>query len=84
MNELDRFEHLARAARREGAPQVDVTEAVLRRLRDRPMRADASMAVVAAASSVAAAVTAAAAVQAWQGWQDPLVGLLCSMNTVLQ
>ncbi len=85
MNKQRRFEKLVAAAQADGPPVVDVSEAVLARLADRPARGwDLPMAIAATTSAAAAIVVVVYALRAWSGFQDPVAETLFCMNLVLQ
>jgi hypothetical protein len=87
MNRLEQFEHLARRARDEQAPALDVSRRVLRAIRLPQPRFEVYSPVLAAAaglSLVAASVVAALAVEYWLAWSDPISGLVQSFTLVLQ
>ena len=84
MNETNRLERLAQAARGEPPPRIDVTRRVLEAIAERQPTTDWPLAILAATSSIAAAIVAVAAVRAWLAWQDPLASLFRSLDVVLQ
>ncbi len=75
---------LGRAARKEPAPEVDVTEAVLRRVRTGSAPSMGALAIVAGVSAAAAAVVVAFALQAWWEWQDPFAQMFLGANLVIE
>ncbi len=83
MNDLGRLEPLIRAARAEVAPSVDVTAAVLARLRKPAAPKIHPLAVPSLIASAVAAAVAVMAVSSWADWQDPLARLLSSLDLVL-
>jgi hypothetical protein len=78
------LEELGELARRAPAPKVEVSFRVMRQLKEAQVPVDKPMAVFAALSTAAAAIILAYALQTWSTWQDPIAGLLSSMETVLQ
>jgi hypothetical protein len=76
MNEEQKLRQLARVARREPPPRVDVAEQVMARLRRREAQTTASLrplAWVAVAGATIAVPLAIAAGFAWQHLSDPLL-----------
>jgi hypothetical protein len=86
MNEWERFEKLVRSAREESIPPIDVSARVVRQLRlqVQPPPAYVALSIFAGISSAAAAVVGVVAYNAWLSMQDPIVGLLCSLDEVLR
>ncbi len=84
MNEERLLRRMGELARGESVPRFDVSGAVLRSIRTARLQSDAPLAIFAGISAMAAAVVLAYAVETWSAWQDPIAGLLCSMETVLQ
>lgn len=81
MNDLNALDTLARHARRERPPTVDVTDRVMACLpRPVPARRNLPLIVLTAASGAAAAVVAVIASQTWLELQNPLVELWRSME----
>ena len=85
MSDLGRFEELARTARADRPPQVDVVNGVIRRVRAARQRESVGplwpLAVAVSAASAAAFVLA---MQAWESARDPLTELFSSVGMVLQ
>ena len=85
MNELDAFEKLARSARAERHPPVDVAGDVLGAIAaGRPEPSRSIFWATAAAASVAAAVVAALAVRTWLNWHDPLREIFSPLTMVMR
>jgi hypothetical protein len=78
------LEELGELARQAPAPNVDVSFRVMPQIKEARVPVDRPMAVLAGLSAAAAAIVLAYAVQTWSTWQDPIAGLLSSMETVLQ
>jgi hypothetical protein len=81
------FERLARRARGEPAPRVNVTGrvmAAIRRSSYRVARVDSPMLVFAGAALAAAALVAVWALPAWDSVHDPLVALFKPLSLVLE
>ena len=85
MNALERFEELARRARREAVPSLDVGGRVIASLRQaEPVAASAPMFAFAGLSLAAASVMVALAVNALMTIADPLGSLFYSVTLVIQ
>lgn len=74
---------LAKLAREEPVPRVDVTADVMRAIRSEEPRVSPIFVAAAAISAAAAAVIAVFAVQAWSVWQDPVAQLFASVVEVM-
>jgi hypothetical protein len=90
MDELERLDEVARVARRERAPEVDVTAAVMARLAQPTPEAlavggggDATLGWFASLSAAAAVGVAFCSVEAWQGLDLSLLGLLDALWVVM-
>lgn len=86
MKSLDEFERLARTARAEPVPAIDVSGSVLRRLRTVavPRRWDRmSMWIAAGISVMAASAVISLVLDEWLPMVDPLAGLFQSMTLVM-
>ncbi len=86
MKSLEQFENLARAARAEPVPAIDVTARVMSRLRSgvRPRRwEDLPLWVMAGISALAAAVMVSVVLDEWLPMLDPLAGLFQPLTLVL-
>jgi hypothetical protein len=84
MNEHEFLQKLARAARWDSPPDINVVERVLGSIAAaRPRAFDPVLGYFAVAASVAAAVVVAWAIQNWLSMQDPLLALANSFNEVL-
>ena len=85
MNELKRFERLARRARRQPVPRVDVTARVLARLRRIEARREVNVPLLAFSglSVLAASIVLAVAVQAWAPLLDPMAGLFSPLTMMM-
>jgi hypothetical protein len=83
---LGRFEDAARRAREAPAPPVDVTARVVARLRATGRREppDKTLAWCSAVALAASVVFAAWGYDAWSMLSDPLVGLVCQTEVVLE
>jgi hypothetical protein len=83
MNEqvLKRLGELARQA---PAPKVEVSFRVARQIKEVRVPVDKPLAILAGLSATAAAVVLFYAADVWSTWQDPIAGLLNSMEMVLQ
>ena len=87
MTSLSDFARLARAARNESVPHINVTKQVLARIRRSgyPVaRIDSPMLVFAGAALAAAALVAIWALPAWDDVHDPLVALFKPLSMVLE
>ncbi len=86
MNEMETFERLAVAARREPSPPIDVANRVLAAIAPpRPGRTvDLPLAIFSGLSLAAALVALAVAIQAWSVLSDPLAGFLGPLTVVMQ
>jgi hypothetical protein len=87
MTSLSDFERLARAARCERVPRVNVTKQVLARIRRSgyPVaRVDSPVLLFAGAALAAAALVAIWALPAWDAVDDPLVALFKPLSLVLE
>lgn len=87
MTSLSDFERLARAARSQRVPHVNVTKQVLARIRRSgyPIaRVDSPALVFAGAALAAAALVAIWALPAWDAVHDPLVALFKPLSLVLE
>ncbi|MBM3477081.1 MAG: hypothetical protein FJX75_27755 [Armatimonadetes bacterium] len=83
MNEEQRLRQLARIARREEPPHVDVARRVMARLRRREAEAAPSvrpLAWVAAGSAAVAIPLAVAAVNIWLHLANPILGLFLEQS----
>ncbi len=83
---MEGFEHLARRARSERAPALDVSWRVMRAIRAPQPRFEVNRSVLAAVaglSLLAASVMFALAVEDWFAWTDPMSGLIQSFTLVL-
>ena len=83
MNQEDLLIRLARLARQEAPPAIRVSDRVVRRIPLGRPTVDVPLAVLAGASAAAAVIVLVYAAHAWSAWQDPITGLLFSMNMVL-
>jgi hypothetical protein len=86
MNSMESFEHLARRARGERAPALDVSWRVMRAIRAPQPRFEVNRPVlvaVAGLSLVAASAMLALAINDWFAWTDPMSGLIQSFTLVL-
>jgi hypothetical protein len=83
MNESDLLERLARAARREPVPAIEVADRVLRSIAAPAPRPDRIYAWMAAGSAAAAAASAAIALPAWEAWADPLARLVLNLQGLI-
>ena len=83
MNE-QMLKRLGELARRAPAPKVEVSFRVARQVKEVQVPVDKTLAIFAAMSATAAAVVLFYAVDAWTSWQDPIAGLLNSMEAVVQ
>lgn len=93
---MDRFERLARLAREDAPPAIDVTERVLSQLRERtdaveslpvaapPDREWVGLLVGAGIAVTAAAIALTIGVPSWESMNDPLAGWFDQFNVVLQ
>ena len=84
MTDNHALEKLVELARREPAPKVEVSFAVMRRIQYARPPTDKPLAIITGLSAAAAAIVLYFAADAWLTWQDPITALLCSMDTVLQ
>ena len=84
MTDDQTLEKLAELARRQAAPRVEVSFAVMRRIECARPSTDKPLAIMTGLSAAAAAIVLYFAADAWFTWQDPITALLCSMDTVLQ
>lgn len=86
MNELERFESLARRARNEPVPRVDVTARVLSRIGRTELRRAVDMPLLAMSglSVMAASILLAMVLNAWAPLMDPLAGLFSSLTLVMR
>jgi hypothetical protein len=83
---MDGFEHLARRAREERAPALDVAWRVMRAIEAPRPRFEVNRSVLAAVAGltiIAASVMLALAVEDWSAWTDPMSGLIQSFTLVL-
>jgi len=85
MDPLKQVEQLAARARTEAAPEVEVSAAVLRRLRSAPVEEVPVRWLAWAVGAVAAvaAPVAVLAVEVYQLWSDPLLAYVYQLNWVL-
>ena len=85
MNELDRFQQLAAAARAERVPSIDVKAQVLRGIRGAVARRgmNGPLVLVSGLSLLAASITAAVAMEMWQEL-NPLALFFDSLSMVMQ
>jgi hypothetical protein len=83
---LNEFEGLARRARGDSPPPVDVTAGVLRELRTAAPRrlGDGVMWAIGGAALLAACVTLVLGIGTYETLTDPLAGLLEPLSVVLQ
>lgn len=84
MNSDRMLERLSQIARREPAPNVEVSFRVVRQIEQARQPVDRPLAILAGLSAAAAAVVLFYGLDAWSSWQDPIAGLLNSMEMVLQ
>ena len=86
MNELARFEAMARSARGELTPRLDVAARVLARIRRIETRreVDVPFLAVSGLSVLAASVMLMMAVEVWLPLVDPLAGLFNSLTMVMR
>ena len=85
MNTLEQFERLARTARIEPVPPLDVADRVLATLR-RPAATPSEMlplCLMAGLSVLAASIMVAVAADAWLPLLDPVAGLFQAITPVL-
>ena len=83
MSDLERFEELARIARDERPPAVEVVDGVMRRVRGaRPAEPVARLWPLALGMSAAAAASLFLAMQTYLGLQEPFVVFLDSVRAV--
>ena len=78
------LERLGELARRAPAPKVEVSFRVVGQIREVRAPVDKPLAILAGLSATAAAIVLFYAMDAWSAWQDPIAGLLNSMEMVLQ
>jgi hypothetical protein len=83
MNEHELLDRLARAARRESVPEVEVTARVLRSLAAPAPRPDRVFLWMAAGSAAAAAASAIFAFPELQAWADPLAQLVLNLHGIV-
>jgi len=84
MNEELVFQQACDRARGEPVPTFDVSGRVLRQIRETRTASNGPLALFAAISAAAAMIVLVYAADVWSTWQDPIAGLLCSAETVLQ
>ena len=85
MNEMDAFEKLARSARAQPHPPVDVAEEVLRAIAaGQPRPGRSAFWAAAAVASAAAVVTTILAVRTWLNWHDPLREIFSPLTMVMR
>lgn len=84
MNRFDRFEHLAKTAREERVPGLDVAAAVRQRIAAEEPEEVWVLAVFGAVSSTAAVVATLLVAWCWSAWTDPLSQFFAQMTLVLQ
>jgi hypothetical protein len=84
MNQEELLRTLARSAKRESPPVVDVSGPVLRHIRALRLQVDPPMAVMAALSAAAAVILLVYSTGLWSAWQDPMTAMLLSTTPVLQ
>jgi len=84
MSEIDYIKHLDSAAA--PAPDIDVADSVMRRIRSqqKPISESRPMWAAALLSGLAAVVVAAIAIQSFAGLQDPLGDLFTPVWTTFQ
>ena len=84
MNRFEQFEHLAKTAREEKVPGLDVTAAVVQRIAAGESEAVWVLAVFGSVSSTAAVVATLLVAWCWSAWTDPLSQFFAQMTLVLQ
>jgi len=85
MDDLQSFEKLAAAARRDAPPMVDVTAGVKRAIHgEQPPSSDRVLYVFSALSAVAAVIVALMTVTMYRQTTDPLVGLVVEASRIVQ
>jgi hypothetical protein len=92
MTELSKFERLVEAARREQAPQIDVSAqvvATIESFRRRPtaygtLLADSPLLAFAGLSLAAAVLVGMLAFPAWESVQDPLVAFCKPLSAIFE
>ena len=86
MNEFDRFEQLAAAARAEPVPPLDVRTHVLREIRGMVTRRgiDAPLVLLSGVSVLVASIVAAMAAEVWEVLLNPLSAFFNSLTMVMQ
>jgi hypothetical protein len=84
MNNEQMIRELGRLSRQESVPAVEVSLAVMRRTGEAGQVTNKPLAVITGLSAVAAAIVLYFAADVWSSWQDPIAGLLSSVETVLQ
>lgn len=85
MNELERFESLARRARSEPVPPLDVTARVLSQIGRIELRREVNLPLLAMSglSVLAASIMVATVLNAWAPLMDPLAGLFSTLTLVV-
>jgi hypothetical protein len=84
MNDEELLKTLARSAKTEPPPAVNVAGPVLRRIQDLRRNADSPLIWMAGLSAAAAAILLVYSVGLWSAWRDPMTELLLSTTPVLQ
>jgi hypothetical protein len=84
MNEEELLRTLARSAKTQPPPAVDVAGAVVQRIRSPRSNADSPLIWMAGLSAAAAAILLVYSVGLWSAWRDPVTELLLSTTPVLQ
>lgn len=84
MNDERMLSELGRLSRQESVPPVDVSFAVMRRIRLAGEPTNRPLVIITGLSAAAAAIVLYLAVDVWSSWQDPIAGFLSSIDTVLQ
>ena len=87
MNNLERFEHLARRASEDRPPSIDIARQVMQRVAIENRATVATTRVLAACcavSTVAALIMVAVTVWSWTSWTDPLGQMFAQTLTVVQ
>lgn len=92
MSDLKRFERLAKAAREERAPRMDVTARVVETIETFPYRpavyravlADSPLLAFAGFSLAAAVLVGMLALPCWESVQDPLVAFCKPLSAIFE